>query len=388
MTNSPLYFVAAADSFKGVCTSREAGDAICSGIEAALRFNGKRGSVCVLPVADGGEGTADALTEALGGSVCTVQVSDPFGYPINAAYGDLGIQDSVRTAVLDMAAAAGFSLAKAHGPDPLRASTYGVGEMIRYLVQEGYGRILVGLGGSGTNDGGIGALEALGAVFTDADHNRISGKDGGQVLEKIAYADLSAVFLLLSGVEMRLLYDVSVPLTGNCGATCMFSRQKGADDAVMERLEAGMLRYSSVITETYPALSSDVGGAGAAGGLGFGLYAAGGILSGGAAYVLDCLHLRDKLADAVAVFTGEGKTDRQSAFGKLPSMVAGLAREEGVPCICLCGAAEPEMALYEQGMSAVFAIADRPLTLEESLGWTKELLRKTAFNCANLLIQK
>lgn len=369
------------DSFKGALSAAEAGEAMAKGIRRGLAERGMTNEVLVFPAADGGEGTAEAVSAALHGTFRTLPAVDLFGHPIDAVYADL--PGEVPTAVLDMAASCGIGFAKQYGPDPMRASTYGVGEMIRLLIDLGYRRILVGLGGSGTNDGGIGALAALGAHFRDADGAELAGADGGQILERIASVDVSAVHKRLNGVELVLLYDVAVPLTGDSGATRMFGRQKGASPEQLDRLEAGMCRYADVLRKSFGGIP-DADGAGAAGGLGCGLHLAGGKLCHGASYVLDTLGIPERLQDTAIVFTGEGKTDIQTARGKLPHTAARYAKAAGVPCVDICGQAEPVDVLYEDGMTAVVSLVNGCMTVEESMARTAELAEKTAYDLTRL----
>jgi len=369
------------DSFKGALSAAETGEAIANGIRKALLKQGLHNEVLVFPAADGGEGTAEAICASLEGKFLTVPTVDLFGHPAVGMYASLPAR--IPTAAFDMAACCGIGFAKQYGPDPMRASTYGVGVMLDRLIGFGYRRILVGLGGSGTNDGGIGALAALGARFADDTGTVLDGASGGQVLERIASVDVSAVHEKLAGVELVLLYDVAVPLTGETGATRMFGRQKGATPEQLDRLEAGMCRYAEVLRKTYGNVP-DADGAGAAGGLGCGLYLAGGKLCHGASYVLDTLGIPSLLEDTAIVFTGEGKTDIQTARGKLPHTVARYAKAAGVPCVDICGQAEPVDVLYEDGMTAVVSLVNGCITVEESMARTAELSEKAAYDLTRL----
>lgn len=362
------------DSFKGSLSAVNAGQAMEAGVQRALAEAGKSDSVQVYPVADGGEGTVEALCAALQGQTDTLSTVDPFGSPVEGVYAVL----SPDTAVFDMATCCGLELAKRHGLNPLRASTYGVGKMITGLIERGYRRILVGLGGSGTNDGGIGALAALGAVFTDVAGNVVDGSAGGQVLSAIADMDLSGVRAKLSNVELILLYDVAVPLTGETGATLLFGRQKGATETELARLETGMCHYADCICKRYGNIP-DAAGSGAAGGLGCGLHLAGGKLCHGASYILDTLGIPALLAETALVFTGEGKTDVQTAKGKLPCTVARYAKAAGVPCIDICGQAEPVAELYDSGMTKIVPLVQNGVTAEMAMAHTAELLEETAY---------
>ena len=371
--------VAALDSFKGALSSREAGLAFRRGF--LLRNPGA--AVTVLPVGDGGEGTADALLSATCGERIQRIVSDSHGAPVSAEAGFL--PGNVRRAVFDMAAVAGIRMAAAHGYDLLRSTTRGVGELIRSLIAEGVDEILIGLGGSGTSDGGIGALSALGVRFFCEDGSELTDPRTGD-LGDVARADFTDAWRLLGGVRLTLLCDAAVPLTGPAGAVRMFSRQKGATEEMVPHLEEAMGRYAAVICRDAGADVISIPGAGAAGGLGFGLAAVGGVLTDGASAVLEAVGAAEAMECASLVVTGEGKTDAQTAKGKLPLAVARLAKRvrPDLPVVCLCGIAEPTPELYKEGIDAVLSIADRPMSAEESMARTAELIEKTAFSLAGL----
>jgi len=373
-----------ADSFKGALSSLDTGNAIAKGVSRALRETQFSYNVQVFPAADGGEGTAEALCAAFHASWKQMDTKDLFGHPMKADYASFTDTDGCQTAILDMACCCSLGIAKQYGPNPLLASTYGVGYMLSSLASQGYRRVYVGLGGSGTNDGGMGALHALGARFYDKNGVPVDGGSGGQALELVHSMQLEPVWETLQNMELILLYDVAVPLLGEKGATQMFSRQKGADDAMVWRLESGMQQYATAANNAMHKTVTDIDGTGAAGGLGFGLMLAGGKLCHGASTILDALGIPALLPRTTLVFTGEGKTDLQTAQGKLPHTVARYAKEAGIPCVDLCGMAEPVPTLYEDGFTAVFALADRPLSLEDSMKHTAALAEKTAYNATRL----
>ena len=377
-----LNVAAALDSFRGSLSSREAGEAVRRGVLSRI----PEANVALYPVGDGGEGTADALLDALRAERWTVTVSDPNGDPVTAEFG-LIKRDSVLTAVFDMAACAGLRLAKRHGLDYANTTTRGVGEMIRHALGLGCGEIVVGLGGSGTGDGGIGALASLGARFTDENGQPITDpctKDLGRV----AAADFAGI-ALPSAVRLTLLCDTNVPLTGPSGAVRMYARQKGAREEEIPRLESDMEHFSAVCDRAAGSALSVCPGSGAAGGLGYGLTLAGGILTPGAPYVLRTTGFASEASGFDLVITGEGRTDAQTATGKLPMAVARAVREAGghCPVACLCAIDDSVPALYEAGMDAVFAIADRPMTAEESIARTADLLEKAAGNLAAVVMR-
>lgn len=369
--------VVACDSFKGACTSLEAGNAVLRGILKRI----PDADVAVLSVGDGGEGTAFALGTALGFKKQHFCVSDTHGEPVLAEF--YSSNDNA-TAIFDMASCSGIALAKAHGLDILHASTAGVGQMIRHLAELGAREIIVCLGGSGTSDGGVGALSELGGRFFDCHGELITDRLCPKNLRLIHSTDLEPAMKLLDGIKLTLLYDSSVKLLGECGAVMMYSRQKGAREDMLPSLEADMAQFSRVFT-TPTADFSEVSGSGAAGGLGFGLSVVGGKLTPGADFVLDRLGFSDLLPTSTLVITGEGKTDRQSSTGKLPSAVAKRAAEFGVPVICLCGMNEAGEDIYDCGITSVIQIGDGPMSLEESMERTLPLLEKCAYDIAGLI---
>ncbi len=369
--------VVACDSFKGACTSLEAGNAVLRGILKRL----PDADVTVLSVGDGGEGTAFALGSALGFKKQHFFVSDTHGDPVSAEF--YSSSDNT-TAIFDMASCSGIALAKSHGLDILHASTAGVGQMIRRLAELGAREVIVCLGGSGTSDGGVGVLSELGVRFFDCHGELITDRLCPKNLRLIHSADLEPAMKLLDGIKLTLLYDSSVKLLGECGAVMMYSRQKGAREDMLPSLEADMAQFSRVFT-TPTADFSEVSGSGAAGGLGFGLSVVGGKLTPGADFVLDRLGFNDLLPTSTLVITGEGKTDRQSSTGKLPSAVAKRAAEFGVPVICLCGMNEAGEDIYDCGITSVIQIGDGPMSLEESMERTLPLLEKCAYDISGLI---
>ena len=379
--NRPLRVVAAPDSFKGCLTSEEAGEAVRRGVLA--RDPGA--VVKVLPVGDGGEGTARAVMSAKNAGVRRITVPDTHGFPTDAEFGWIA-GEAGPVAVFDMAAASGIRFAESHGLDYGKSSTAGVGRMIREALALGAAEIVVGLGGSGTGDGGIGALTALGARFFGNDGALLSDPKT-EDLGRAVSADLTPVRELLRGTKLTLLYDSDVPLNGERGAVRMYSRQKGALEEDIPRFAADMERYAEVCDRAAGEPLSRAAGAGAAGGLGYGLSLVGGILTPGAAYVLGIVGLEEAARDADLVVTGEGKTDVQTATGKLPLAVAMAAKRvnPGVKTVCLCAVDESTRELYERGTDAVFALADRPMTAEESMRRAAELIEKAAYNMTGLL---
>jgi len=355
----------------------EAGEAVRRGIQK----RNPTAEVKVFSVGDGGEGTADALISCCKAEVFKETVEDTHGCMIEASYGRLNI-DGRSVAVFDMATASGISHASNHGFDIMSSSTFGVGQLIKLLINKGYHEIIVGLGGSGTNDGGIGALAALGAIFTDKSGHTIPHPCTASLVD-VCSCNLDPALELMQDIKLTLLYDAAVPLTGPTGASIMFSRQKGASESMVPILENAMNSYANVCDNSIKKSISTTSGAGAAGGLGYGLSLIGGVLTHGAEHVLNLIGF-DKAAElADVIFTGEGKTDAQTATGKLAMTVAKHSFNK--PVICLCGAAEPTEALYSGGISAIISITDRPMELSESISRTTELLEKTAFELTGII---
>ncbi len=377
-----MKYLIAMDSFKGCLTAKEACDAAKCGILSASCDN----EATVLPLADGGDGTAAAITSAMGGMIICSPVIGPFGENEMGYYGTVGDpkKNSDAIAIIDTASASGIILAKAHGLDPMKASTYGTGVQIKDMLDFGYRRIIVGLGGSGTNDGGIGALYALGASFKDKNGLYLDPKMGGCMLARIHSIDLSGLDSRLAHTDLNLMYDVSIPLTGEKGASLNYSKQKGATPEIMGKLEAGMCVYADAARRTTPYDPDKTSGAGAAGGLCFGLTMAGGTPVEGAPHMLKVTGFDELAKDVDIVITGEGKTDFQTASGKLPVAVSGTAKKYGKPVVCVCGFAAPTDEIYEKGIDGVFSIADKPMTLDTSMKNAASLIEATCFNIAKL----
>ncbi|MGN1410545.1 MAG: glycerate kinase [Eubacteriales bacterium] len=366
----------ASDSFKEACTSLEAGEAIKNGL---LRRK-VPAEIAVFSVGDGGEGTADALITALGYKRITAAVHDTHGDTIEAEF---GLSHDGTSAVFDMASCSGIKFARRHGLDICNSSTEGVGELLRYLVGIGVREITVGLGGSGTSDGGIGALGALGARFFRENGKEITSRLCTSSLGEVKSCCLEHAKALLDGVKLTLIYDSAVPLLGPRGAVMLYSRQKGAGEDMLPKLEADMENFA--VSCGYDSVKLD--GAGAAGGLGFGLSLVGGELQKGAEYVLGRVGFTDALGESDVIITGEGKTDAQTATGKLPLAIANAAKKANsrAAVICLCGVNDAVDELYDGGITAVFQISDRPMSAEDSISHTLTLLEKTAFNLGGLI---
>lgn len=365
------------DSFKGTLSSRQ----VCQVMAGQLRRFFPQAQVKSIPVADGGEGSVEAFLAAAGGERRTRTVTGPFGEPVEAFYGILG---DGRTAVIEMAACAGLPLAEGR-LNPERATTYGVGELLLAAKEAGCTKAILGLGGSCTNDGGAGAAAALGAKFTRADGAAFIPTGG--TLGEIAALDVSPVAQALQGMELTAMCDIDNPLYGEAGAAAVFAPQKGADAAMVARLDAGLRHLGQVAARCLGRDFSHLPGAGAAGGLGFGMAAfCGAQLRMGIDAVLDAVGFDSLLPGTDVVFTGEGKIDSQSARGKVVSGVAVRCRKAGVPVVAVVGQiGQGFEEMYQQGLTAVFSINRAAQPFAESRFHAGENLVLTMENIARLL---
>ena len=365
------------DSFKGTLSSRQ----VCQVMAGQLRRFFPQAQVKSIPVADGGEGSVEAFLAAAGGERRTRTVTGPFGEPVEAVYGILG---DGRTAVFEMAACAGLPLAEGR-LNPERATTYGVGELLLAAKEAGCTKAILGLGGSCTNDGGVGAAAALGAKFTRADGAAFIPTGG--TLGEIAALDVSPVAQALQGMELTAMCDIDNPLYGEAGAAAVFAPQKGADAAMVARLDAGLRHLGQVSARCLGRDFSHLPGAGAAGGLGFGMAAfCGAQLRMGIDAVLDAVGFDSLLPGTDVVFTGEGKIDSQSARGKVVSGVAARCRKAGVPVVAVVGQiGQGFEEMYQQGLTAVFSINRAAQPFAESRFHAGENLALTMENIARLL---
>lgn len=356
-----MKIVIAPDSFKECLAAPAVARAVEKGLRRALRDID-----CVrVPMADGGEGTVEAVLAATGGRRLRRTVRGPLGEPVRAAFGLLPDD----TAVIEMAAASGLPLVPLARRDPLKTSSYGTGQLIRAAVEAGARRIVIGIGGSASNDCGAGMAQALGAVCRDRRGRALLEALGGGALAAVASIDTAGLATLLDGVELLVACDVRNPLCGPRGASAVFGPQKGASPAAVSRLDARLRHFGRLIERSCGRRVIDRPGAGAAGGAGAALMGlCGGRLVPGAALLADLVGLARHLEDADLVITGEGRIDAQTAFGKAPAGVARLARACGVPVIGLGGAlADDAGKLHRQGFVALEAAVTRPQSLAEAL---------------------
>ena len=352
--------VIAIDSLKGSLSSMEAGMAIKDGILAAK----PDAEVIVKPLADGGEGTTDALIEGMNGERIDLTVTGPMHTPVDAYYGYL---KDTNTAVMEMASAAGITLVPDSEKNPLLATSYGVGEMINDAIQRGCRNFIIGIGGSVTNDGGIGMLKALGVRFLD--ENGEDAGECGQALAKVARIDVSGMNPLLKECHIQVACDVNNPLCGENGSTYVYGPQKGVTEDMKKTLDEAMAHFARVTSETLENDYMNTPGAGAAGGLGYAFLAyTGAALTPGIELILDAVGLEEELSGADVVVTGEGRLDFQTAMGKAPVGVARLAKKYNAKVIAFAGSVTKEAtACNKEGIDAFFPILRSVCTLAEAM---------------------
>lgn len=352
--------VIAIDSLKGSLTSLQAGDTIREGI---LRVY-KDAVVQVRPLADGGEGTVEALTIGMGGELQTVNVTGPLGKKLDAQYGILA--DGV-TAIVEMSAAAGITLVEDTQRNPLYTTTYGVGEMIRDAIAKGCRHFIVGIGGSATNDGGIGMLQALGFGLLNKEGEQVAF--GAQGLEELTSITTDGVIPELKDCFFRIACDVTNPLCGEKGASAIYGPQKGATPSMILQMDKWLKNYAKLAQGVNPKADREVPGTGAAGGLGFAFLSfTDAVLESGIKIVLEETRLEDFVKDADVVITGEGRLDGQTVMGKAPIGVAEIAKKYGKPVIAFAGCVTPDaIACNEHGIDAYFPILRGVVTLQEAM---------------------
>lgn len=352
--------VVAIDSFKGSLSSMEAGTAVAEGIYRA----DKEAEVTVRPLADGGEGTVEALTAGMNGRIESVKVTGPLGTGVEAAY---GIIVETQMAIIEMAAAAGITLLAEKDRNPLYTTTYGVGELIRDAIKKGCRNFIVGIGGSATNDGGVGMLQALGYGFLDADGKQVPyGAKGLALIEKITD---DRVVPELKECHFKVACDVANPLCGEQGCSAVFGPQKGATPSMVEKMDKWLMHYAALTKEKYPQSDRNKPGTGAAGGLGFAFLSyTNAVLESGVKIVLEETKLEQYIKNADIVITGEGRLDGQTVMGKAPIGVAGMAKKYGKRVLAFSGCTTEDAVLCNHhGIDAFFPILRSVTTLEEAM---------------------
>ena len=375
---SVMKIVVAPDSFKGSVSALEAACAI----EQGLRRVFPDAVIDKIPMADGGEGTVQSLVDATGGHLRTQRVLAPLGNEVDAQFGILA---DGGTAVIEMASASGLTLVAASERNPLLTTTYGTGQLIHAALDAGCRRLIIGIGGSATNDGGAGMAEALGIRLLDKEGERIPR--GGEGLGQLASIDMSSLHPAVAETETVVACDVNNPLTGPDGASHVYGPQKGATPEMIETLDAYLARFDEVLTRTLGKSFNDIPGAGAAGGLGAGLMAfLNAELRLGVEIMVDAVNLRERVKGAAVVFTGEGQLDFQTAFGKTPVGVAKVAKAHNIPVIAIAGGiAEGAEAVYEAGIDAMLGIVQEPMELADAVKDAARLIADAAEQAARLI---
>jgi len=364
-----MKIVIASDSYKGSNTSTRVAELIEEGAKSVF----PNADYIKIPIADGGEGTVEALTSGLGGKIKRVEVLDALNRPIDSFYGVLG-----EKAVVEMASASGLPLLAHSERNPLITSTFGTGQLILAALNAGYRDIAIGIGGSATNDGGAGMARALGYRFLNTEGQEIP--EGGAALTKLASLDDSNVNPLLKEAKINVACDVDNPLLGESGASVIYGPQKGADEAAVKELDAALTNFSDVIERWKGLELRNYPGAGAAGGLGFGLMAFfNARMESGIDTILDLVNFEDQLKESHLVITGEGRIDGQSIRGKVPVGVAMRAKKCGIPVLAIVGDIGPDAKeVFKYGIDSIMSTVDRAMGRSEAINRSSETLRDAA----------
>lgn len=355
-----MKIVISIDSLKGSLTSIEAANAIKKGI---LSVDNKS-DVVIMPLADGGEGTVEALVQGMSGEEKVISVTGPINEKVNATY---GILKETNTAIIEMAQASGLPLVPAELRNPLNTTTYGVGEIIKEAIEKGCRNFIVGIGGSATNDCGVGMLQALGFEFYDENDNLV--ELGGKVLNQIKRIKTDNKLKELDECNFKIACDVNNPLYGENGAAYIYGPQKGATEEIVKELDKGLKNFAEVVKKDLGKDIAHIEGAGAAGGLGFGFLGfLNSKLESGIKIILDEIKLEEVVKDADIVITGEGRLDNQTAMGKAPIGVAKLAKKHGAKVIAIAGCTTPDaVKCNEEGIDAYFSIVNKAMTIDEAM---------------------
>lgn len=374
-----MKIIIAPDSFKGSLSALEAGNAIKEGILRVI----PEANIEVIPMADGGEGTVDALVAATGGRIIIEEVNDPLMRKIKAKYGILG--DGI-TAVIEMAAASGLPLVKLEERNPMITTTYGTGELIKSALDKGCKKFIIGIGGSATVDGGAGVAQALGVKLLDK--NGVDIGLGGGGLETLEKIDISGIDPRIKETETIVACDVDNPLVGPRGGPAVYGPQKGATPEMVKKLDKFLDKYADIIKRDLGLDIKDVPGAGAAGGLGAGLMAfMKAKLGSGIEIVIEASSFEEHLKEVDLVITGEGKIDQQTIYGKTPIGVAKTAKKYGLPVIAISGSiGEGADAVYNNGIDALMSIISYPMSLDEAMDNAFKLISDAAERTIRLIL--
>lgn len=372
-----MHIVIAPDSFKESLTALEIANIVEQGFQSVF----PDATFSKIPVADGGEGTLQAIVDAKNGRLVAVEVNDPLQRKVTAHY---GLVDNDSVAIIEMATASGLTLLSVDERNPLITTTYGTGELIRHALDHGAKKIILAIGGSATNDGGTGMLQALGVQFLDQNQKPLAV--GGAALQQLYAIDLSNFDTRIQECEFEIACDVDNPLVGERGASAIFGPQKGATEDNVATLDSALDHYADITTALFNEDHRFAHGAGAAGGMGFAALAfLKGQLKPGIRIVMDIVNLADAVKNADLVITGEGKIDRQTIFGKTPIGVAKTAKKFGKPVIGIAGSlGHDAYHVHDHGIDAVFTVTQRPETLEKALKDTADNLLSLSRNIAIL----
>jgi glycerate kinase len=369
----------APDSFKDSLSAKAVADHMAKGIRRVM----PNAQITKVPLSDGGEGLLEALVTPLRGRLISVEVKDPLMRDIKANY---GLIDEGKTAVIEMATASGLELLKDNERNPMITSTYGTGQLIKDALDKGCQKLIIGLGGSATNDGGMGMVKALGVKFLKNDGVSIGG--GGGALKDLSHIDITELDQRLSNCEIIVACDVNNPLTRKNGSSLVFGAQKGGDIETLKQLDKNLSNYAEVIRIDLGKDLKSREGTGAAGGTAMGLLAfLGAELRPGIELIMDELQLEKQIRQANVIFTGEGQIDQQTLNGKTIAGLAKLAKKHNVPVIALAGKVDYDIdQLYEIGITAAFSIVNRPMELTEAIQNTGELIEACVENIFRLMI--
>lgn len=374
-----MKILVAPQAFKGSLDATEVAQAIARGVRQVF----PAAEIRILPVADGGEGTVRAMVQASGGHTVTTRVMGPLERPVNATWGVLGGGEA---GVIEMAAASGLPLIRRDERNPMRTTTYGTGELIRHALDLGMRQLIIGIGGSATNDGGAGMAMALGVRFLDEEGEQLPL--GGAALARLHRIDASRLDPRIAGLRVDVACDVNNTLTGPTGASHIYGPQKGADARMAHELDAALERYAAILERDVGVSVRDVPGSGAAGGLGAGLIAfLGAELKSGVDIVFDAIHLERHLIDSNLVMTGEGRIDRQDLFGKAPMAVAQRAHARGIPTIAVVGSTGRDYhVVFDHGLDAVIGTVNRPMALDRAVAEAPRLVAEAAQRACRLVL--
>lgn len=367
-----MKFIVAPDTYKECLSAERVAEAMKSGIMHVF----PNAEVVLLPLADGGEGTVNALVNGLNGKRRSLNTVDMYLRPIETHYGVI----DAHTAVIEVASIIGMEVSQER--NPYLATSYGVGDVIGQLIDFGFQKILVGLGGSLTNDGGAGLLEALGVQYFRG--NEVIHVNGGN-LNEITHVDVSQLNPKLQSIEIHLISDVSNPLLGENGATYTFGKQKGINDGELKLFEQNIVHYSDLLETSIGKHHIQTQGAGAAGGIGYGLLMLGANMMPGAAYIIDLLKVELHLQDADYLITGEGMSDFQTAYGKLPSVIAKRANAFGVNTILISGSLGKDYLSLLDDFISVQSIMTHPMTLQEAMQNASKLIQESTQNTCHMI---